>query len=310
MIQSKRINIAICHYPDALKSAIYGLEELFVLANRVCVEQNINCEFSASIISTPFLIKQSFQIVILPPSHAGHYYLKPTSTLIDWLNQQHKAGAVLASACAGAFILAHTGALNQRSVTTHWGLAYEFKHHFPQQILDSNRILIDHGDVVTAGGMMSSLDLGFDIVAKHAGSSVMRQLGKILVVDTAPREQRYYQQFVPPMTHGDQAVLVAQQQINLNYAQALTVSQLAELVHLSGRTLQRRFIQHTGFSPNQYIQQLRIQKACDLLETTQHSFEHIAHLVGYQDNTACRKTFIKVIGLTPGAFRQRFRSSE
>jgi len=308
--QSKQINIAICHYPNALKSAIFGLDELFALANRVCIEQHINCKFSANIINIPSAIKQheqsNFQIVLMPPSHVGNYYLSPDAKLIDWLNQQHKAGTVLASACAGAFILAHTDALSQRSVTTHWGLAKEFQRYFPQQVLDSNRILIDHGDILTAGGMMSWLDLGLDIVAKHASASVMRQLGKILVIDTAPREQRYYQQFVPSMTHGDHAVLDAQQQINLGYSQLLTVSQLAANVHLSERTLLRRFNQATDYSPNQYIQRLRIQKACDLLETTQHSFDHIAHLVGYQDSTACRKAFIKIIGLAPSAFRQRF----
>lgn len=313
MIESTPIAIAICHYPNALKSSIYGLEELFNVANRICREQEIACTFATEIIEAPQALQQykqhQFQIAILPPSHIGHYYLTPESELVEWLKNQHQSGCVLASACAGAFILAHTQVLNQRSVTTHWGLVEAFQHHFPKQTLDSNQILIDHGDVLTAGGMMSWLDLGLELVAKNAGVSVLRQLGKTLVVDVAPRQQRYYQQFVPSMTHGDQAILSAQQQINLHFSRPITVSQLASQVHLSPRTLQRRFSQITGYSPNEYLQRLRIQKACDLLETTQYSFDQIAHLVGYQDNAACRKTFIKIMGLAPRAFRQRFMHS-
>ncbi|KLV05537.1 AraC family transcriptional regulator [Photobacterium aquae] len=300
------ITIAICHYPSALRSAIYGLDELFMLANRVCKEHNLRCQFVPTIIETFENHDETYQIVILPPSMSGDYYRHPNTEHIQWLNEQHRSGSKLASACAGSFILAHTDTLQCRAVTTHWGLADDFRHTFPNQPLDIDRILIDHGDIVTAGGMMSWLDLGLDIIAKHAGEFVMRQLGKMLVVDTAPREQRYYQQFIPLTTHNDHVIRQVQQHINLHYSSSLTVTQLASLVHLSERSLLRRFRQATHYSPNEYLQRLRIQKACDLLEASQYPFEHIAHLVGYQDSTACRKTFIKIMGLTPRAFRQRF----
>ncbi|KJY82873.1 hypothetical protein TW81_11740 [Vibrio galatheae] len=84
------------------------------------------------------------------------------------------------------------------------------------------------------------------------------------------------------------------------------VTQLANQVSLTERTLQRRFQKATGHNPNQYLQRLRVQNACDCLESTSHSFELIANQVGYEDISACRKAFINIVGLTPREFRKRF----
>ncbi|MEP8021682.1 helix-turn-helix domain-containing protein, partial [Vibrio parahaemolyticus] len=172
--------------------------------------------------------------------------------------------------------------------------------------LDSNKILINHGDIVTAGGMMSWLDLGFELIAKYASPGVVRQLGKTLVIDTAQRAQSYYQQFHPSFSHGDYAIVSIQQIMHQRYAEPLSIKQLAKQANLTERTMQRRFLKATGYNPNQYLQRLRIQSACHLLESTQHSFDSISHQVGYEDTSACRKVFINVIGLTPREFRKRF----
>ncbi|KGK11538.1 GlxA family transcriptional regulator [Vibrio navarrensis] len=302
----KQIAIAICHYPHALKSAIYGLQELFLMANRICDQSGLEVEFLPVIVDGTTQQSSRFNVVLLPPSAQSDFYLNPETTLIDWLKAQHNQGAVLASACAGSFVLAATQILAGRTVTTHWGLSDLFQLKYPDIPLDINQILIDHGDVITAGGMMSWLDLGFELVTKYTSVKVMRQLGKQLVVDTALREQRYYQQFTPSLLHGDQVVVAIQQMMNLEYGQPLSIQAIAAQFHLTERTMQRRFLKATGYNPNHYLQRLRIQKACDLLESSQLSFEVIARQVGYEDTSACRKVFIKTMGLTPKAFRHRF----
>lgn len=302
----KQIAIAICHYPHALKSAIYGLQELFLMANRICDQSGLEVEFLPVIVDETTQQPSRFNGVLLPPSAQSNFYLNPEKTLIDWLKAQHNQGAVLASACAGSFVLAATQILAGRTVTTHWGLSDLFQLKYPDIPLDINQILIDHGDVITAGGMMSWLDLGFEIVTKYTSVKVMRLLGKQLVVDTALREQRYYQQFTPSLLHGDQVVVAIQQMMNLEYGQPLSIQAIAAQFHLTERTMQRRFLKATGYNPNHYLQRLRMQKACDLLESSQLSFEIIAQQVGYEDTSACRKVFIKTMGLTPKAFRHRF----
>ncbi|UXI03557.1 GlxA family transcriptional regulator [Photobacterium sp. TY1-4] len=304
------IHIGICHYANALKSAVYGLEEMFVLASRICREQQIPVEFEPVICREHDAISGPFSVIILPPSVHQQDYLNPPPQLTDWLKAQYDQGTRLASACAGAFILAATTVVGTRAITTHWGLAEPFHQQFPQIALNTNDILIDHGDIITAGGLMSWLDLGLELVTQYTSSSVMHQLGKLLVVDTARREQRFYQRFIPALLHGDQAIVTVQQRMNHDYGTPLAISDLAAQANLTERTLQRRFQKATGYNPNQYLQRLRVQKACELLEGSQHPFEWIAHQVGYEDPGACRKAFLKIMGLTPREFRARFSREE
>lgn len=310
------ISIAIVNYPGSLKSAVYGLYEMFKMANRASTSQHLDYVFEPRIIELDFVFTKdaervntdnaTFDVVVLPPSDESDYYLHPHQTLIDWLTHQHSQGAILTSACAGTFILSATRIINEKNVTTHWGLESLFLQTFPSVNLDIDKILIHEGDVITAGGMMSWLDLGFEIVAQFAQPSVMRQLGKLLVVDTGQREQRFYQQFSPSFNHGDSVILGVQQALQTTYHQHLTVSQLAEQCCLTERTFLRRFVKATQLKPTQYIQHLRVQKACELLETTPHPFEWIANQVGYEDVSACRKIFVRTMGLTPGEFKKRF----
>ncbi|EPT0962891.1 GlxA family transcriptional regulator [Vibrio vulnificus] len=301
-----KISIGICEYPSVLKSAVYGLEELFLLASRVCREQGIDVLFEPIIISHTDLIEDSFTVVILPPASIDDYYLSPKDEFIEWLRAQYSKGTILSSACAGGFILASTNLLGKREVTTHWALAETFVRMFKDIPLNSNKILINHGDIVTAGGMMSWLDLGFELISKYSSPWVVRLLGKILVIDTSQREQSYYQQFKPSFAHGDLVIVSVQQTMHQRYTEPVSIRQLAKQVSLTERTMQRRFLKATGYNPNQYLQRLRIQNACDYLESTKRSFEWIATQVGYEDISACRKVFINIVGLTPREFRKRF----
>lgn len=292
-----------------MQSAIEGLKELFQLANRLA-EHEYGTPFSVTVVDINDVSgtghNQQSQIIILPPCIGGGFYTSANTTLSAWLRAQHKQGAVLSSVCAGAFLLAQTGLLNQRPATTHWMLAETFRQHFPNVQLDDSKILINDGDLITAGGLMAWLDLGLELVAQFSHPALMRQLGKQLLVDTGPREQRYYRQFVPRLDHGDQTIRGCQHHMQRHYADSVQISALAEQCHLTERTFLRRFVRATGLKPSEYLQQLRIAKACDALESGPQPVEVIAASVGYEDTSAFRKTFIKITGLTPRDFRNRF----
>lgn len=281
-----------------------GLETHFeteVLSWNIDQNKVHNAETELKVPETPIA-----NVVILPPCGPGDYYLHPDTSLTHWLVQQHTKGAVISSACAGAFILAHAGLLSNKVCTTHWGLADIFQKQFPALELQPESILINEGSVITAGGMMSWLDLGLELVSQFSSPAVMRLLGKLLVVDTGPREQRFYRQFIPSFQHGDGSVLKAQHYLADYYSENISNEKLSAVSCLTERTLQRRFLKATGLNPNKYLKRLRVQKACDLLETTTLSFESITYKVGYQDAGVFRKVFIDLIGLTPKAFRSRF----
>ncbi|MCW8886838.1 MAG: helix-turn-helix domain-containing protein [Motiliproteus sp.] len=317
-----QINIGIVHYPGALLSAVQGMAEQFYLANMICRQNDLGDVFKTHICDSLQLDSAEscgserdsgqdggaapLQIIVLPPCLDDSFYLAPQEALIDWLKQQHKQGAIICSVCAGAFILAETGLLDGRKVTTHWALSDEFSKRYSYVQVDSNKLLINDTDIITAGGLMSWIDLGLELVAQFTNLQIMRQLGKFLIVDTAPREQRYYQTFSPKLDHGDAAIVKVQHKLQRQFQQTVVIKQLAALSHLTERTFLRRFVKATGLKPTQYLQRLRIQKACELIESSNGSFEKIAGEVGYEDISAFRKTFTKITGQTPKEFKSRF----
>jgi transcriptional regulator GlxA family with amidase domain len=305
------VNIAIIKYPGSLQSAIYGLSEMFSLANQLCVEQELHIHFNTDVLKLTQLesTNKTYKAVLLPPGLENHFYLNPAEYLKKWLIAKHMQGSILCSACAGSFIIASTGLLNNREATTHWGLENNFTDDYPDVCLKVNEILINDDDMITAGGMMSWVDLGLELVAQFTSPEIMRQLGKTLVIDTGQREQRYYQQFRPKTSHADEAVLKAQKKIQTDFKQSIKIAELAKFCYLTERTFLRRFVKATGLKPGEYLQKFRIQKACEQLENTQFSFEMIANNVGYEDSGACRKIFVRLIGLTPGEFKKRFVNS-
>ena len=309
----KHYQIAVLAYPYSLLSAVYGFAETFDLANEACKETGLEIRITTHILHEADLKKDldtqsHYHAVLLPPSLNKASYGEMNIDINDFLIAQHQQGAILCSACAGAFFLAYTGLTDKRQLTTHWALETLFKERFPKQAIDTSKILIHQGDIISAGGMMSWVDLAMEVVQVLTNANIVRQLGKTLVIDTGKREQRYYQQFQPNFDHGDAAILTVQHYLQGHFAELQRTESMAALAKLTPRTFLRRFAKCTGFNPNEYLQRIRIQTTCDALEQTTLPFESIALQVGYEDAGSCRKAFQKIMGLTPSAFRQRFVS--
>jgi len=226
--------------------------------------------------------------------------------LQQWLAWQHAKGATVCSVCAGAFWLGHAGLLDRRPATTHWALEDEFRDTFPSVELHPEHILVDDGDIVTAGGIMAWLDLGLFLVERRQGAEIVMQTARHLLIDPAGREQKNYRSFCPNLTHGDSSILKVQRMLAAGPQDNHGIARLAGMAGLSSRTFQRRFRSATGLTPSAYIRSLRIEKARGLLERTRLSVNEIAWRMGYQDVTAFGRVFYAVTGLTASEYRTRF----
>ncbi|MDW7747127.1 GlxA family transcriptional regulator [Halomonas sp.] len=304
----RRIRIAIPTLPGSAQSAVYGLQDLFGTANRILQELQPAPEvaFAVELLPAGSTHIAPPEIAIVPPILAGNAYLNAQPELCRTLRHWHAAGTVVCSVCAGAFLLAQAGLLDGRRATTHWQLETAFRTHYPHLTLDTDALLISEADLVTAGGVMAWMDLGLHLVARHVPPSVVQALGRFLVIDTGERQQRYYRAFTPEMAHGDRAILRLQHHLHAHFTRRQTTAEMAATAGLGERTLMRRFRQATGFGPGEYLQQLRLQRARELLENRRDSVEKVALAVGYEDTSAFRKMFIKHTGLTPGQHRARF----
>lgn len=206
-------------------------------------------------------------------------------------------------------MIAATGLLSGRPATTHWLFAERFRERFPDIRLEIDKIVIEDGDIITAGGLMAWTDLGLRIVDRLLGPSVMIETGKFLLIDPSGREQRHYSSFAPRLTHGDEPILKVQHWLQARAGRATSVTDMAGHAGLEERTFLRRFKAATGMKPIEYVQHLRVGKARELLEFTRRSVDQIAWSVGYEDAAAFRRVFHRILGLSPGEYRSRFSSS-
>lgn len=313
--------IGLLLYPGAQLAAIHGLTDLFQVADRLAQTRagtaqpllrvshwqaaetgpDIRCVFDTA----PDFPHRPV-IIVLPPSLGKTPQPEMTRRLSGWLKGQHKAGAILGSVCAGAFLLAETGLLDGRTATTHWNLAEALQVRFPAIKVDGDKLIIDDGDVITAGGLMAWTDLGLKLVDRLLGSMVMIETARFLLVDPSGREQRFYSSFSPKLHHGDAAILKVQHWLQAEGARDVTLAAMAARAGLEARTFLRRFVKATGLRPTEYCQTLRIGKARERLEFGNQTIEEIAWEVGYADPGAFRKVFWKMMGLTPGEYRRRF----
>ncbi|MER9022242.1 GlxA family transcriptional regulator [Mesorhizobium sp. M0815] len=314
------IEIGLVLYPGVQEAAVLGLTDLFMLANRLAVERSPEAatlrvshwrlqEASPTVIRTfdsGSGAGHGPAMVILPPTLGDPIPREAAARYAGWLRDRHMAGATLGSVCAGAFVLAETGLLSGRAATTHWAYRDALALRFPDILLDADRLVIDDGDIITAGGYMAWTDLGLKLVDRVLGSAVMMDTARFMLVDPPGREQRFYSPFAPRLTHGDEAILKVQHWLQANGARDVTLGAMAEHAGLEERTFLRRFRNATGLKPTEYCQHLRVGKAREMLETTMRSIDQIAWEVGYDDPGSFRKVFARITGLVPGDYRKRF----
>lgn len=251
--------------------------------------------------------------MILLPTLDDPTSAEATRGLSAWLRDRHAegvTGVTLGSCCAGAFLLAGTGLLSGRRITTHWAYLELLQHRYPDVQVDADRLIIDDGDVITAGGFMSWTDLGLRLVERLLGPGIMIDTAHMLLVDPPGREQRYCSPFLPRMNHGDGAVLKVQHWLQVTLAKDTTLASLAEKAGLEPRTFLRRFQKATGMTSTEYCQRLRVGRARKLLQLSNTSIDRIAWEVGYSDLSTFRKVFSRIVGLPPGEYRRRFSATQ
>ncbi len=308
--------IGIVQYDGAQRAAVLGLVDLFETASRLAQDRSAQSpQIAARLLTPPFAEAEAgpepLDALILPPSlEGGSASPAVPDALISFLRAQHETGTLLCSICAGAFILAGTGLLAGRPATTHWALAERFAETYPDVALDTDELIVDQGDIITAGGLMAWIDLGLRLVERFLGPSVMLATARFFLVDPAGRQQRFYSSFAPRLSHGDAAVLKVQRWLAQASGEKLSIPRMAAEAGLGERTFLRRFQAATGLKPTAYLQMLRVAKARDLIELTRQSIDQIAWQVGYDDAGAFRRVFQRITGLTPGEYRKRFSVAE
>ncbi|TDK23931.1 GlxA family transcriptional regulator [Arthrobacter crusticola] len=215
------------------------------------------------------------------------------------------------SICAGAFPLAATGLLQGRRVATHWKLAAQLARAFPKVHVDSASIFVRDGKFVTSAGVTAGIDLTLSLIEQDAGSELAREVAKDLVVFMArPGNQSQFSVRLDALRTEHSVVQTVLDLITENPRRKYSLAVLAAAVGVSTRHLTRIFREETGKSPLHFVNRIRLEAACTLLHSTNLPLSTVATKSGVGSSESLRRLFLRELGITPGTYRARFKTTE
>lgn len=331
--QDGRLKVAVLAIPEMTAATLYGMYDLFASAGRdwdflvtgvpgtphiqplivaatadsFTMANGIRLEPHCDLASCPRPDVVCVPEVFAPPAaELGQRY----AAELDWLRRCYAAGAVMASACSGAMLLAEAGLLDGHEATTHWGYCDALATRFPAVRLRPERALVVSGDeqrLVMAGGGTSWIDLALYLVARYVGVEEAMRLAKLNVVNWHEGGQLPFASLVRARQSEDAVIGHCQAWIARHYDEESPVAAMVARSGLPERTFKRRFRKATGLAPMEYVHTLRLEESKQLLEAGDEPVEAVAHAVGYGDASFFSRLFRRQVGLTPAQYRRKFR---
>lgn len=313
--------IGIVVYPGVQQAAVHGLTDLFCIAGTFTAGarkdkgallhvthwscearggQTLQCVYSSdhSASARPTTL-------ILPPTLTELPDAETSSRIARWLLAQHEQGVKLVSICSGIFLVARTGLLDGRIVSTHRSCAQTLMEQFPRIVTDVDQRIIEYPGILTAGGFLAWIDVGLVLVAELLGEAARTRTAQFVLSDRSIEEMAYLPGFAPPLAHPDLAVRRAQELVHLRDGRDVSLALMAAMARLERRTFIRRFTRATGNTPMEYCRAVRTARARELLEAGHLSTKEIATALGYTDAGAFARAFRRSNGTPPGAYRKQ-----
>ena len=226
---------------------------------------------------------------------------------IPWIkDQREKYHTEIASFCVGAFLLAETRLLDNKTASTHWASSELFKKRYPQINLTPEAVITDDDGICTSGGAFSSLSLVLYIVEKYCGRETAIWCSKMFEIEFDRNNQNQFVIFNGQKGHDDHEIKDAQMFIENNYGEKILVDNLAQTFAMSSRNFIRRFKKATMNTPSEYIQRVKVEAAKKSFESLPENVNEVMHQVGYSDPKAFRDIFKKHTGLSPNDYKRKY----
>lgn len=328
IVHAKIVRIGMLVYPGCLRSAAVGPADVLAIANTLSglrpAAQRVRFEVywigargerTANIGGLTFPLQEidlnRLDALMLPGiDHQVPHDL--TAVLKRLVPEQQTAAAFAAtgrpllSSCSSTCLIAQAGLLAGRRATTSWWLAPWFRKRFPDVMLDTEQLVVEDRNTISSGGVTSYIDLALWLVGRFGGDELRQSAAKVLATDANRSSQAPYIATAMIQDEGHVVIERARRWLNRRLDQPWTMADLAQYCNTSSRTLLRRFQDVVGMSPVQYAQQLRVERAKALLESTRLSMADITGRCGYEDVSTFSKVFKRWTQVTPREYRLRF----
>lgn len=312
--------VAMALFPDFLLLDMAGPLEVFSIANRY-LEPPTHYQIltigtepgplraSNGVVVHPDLqldqALEAYDLLLVPGGPGAYNECHPA--LLPWLKAAAPRARRFGSICTGAFVLGYAGLLDGQHVTTHWHYTERLIKAFPKAIVETDRIYLQDGRLITSGGVTAGIDLALSIVAQDHGKQVAVDVAKVLLV--VMKRQGGQAQF-SPMTAAvapqETAITRVQTQVLERLDQAFTIESMAQLAGMSTRHFARVFAKEVQMTPMAFLQGARIDRARHLLESTDLPLKTVAFHAGFGSVRHMRFLFSEKLGLNPTQYRQQF----
>ena len=226
--------------------------------------------------------------------------------LVPWIVEQYGNGAEVASLCVGAFLLASTGLLDGKKCSTHWAYQQEFSEMYPDVEVVEGSIVTEEKGIYSSGGANSYWNLLLYLVEKYTDRETAILASKYFAIDIDRDSQAAFAMFKGQKEHKDVEIKKAQEYIEKNLQDKMTIDELANEFGIGRRSFERRFKKATNNTVIEYIQRIKVEAAKRSFETSRKNISEVMYDVGYTDTKAFRDLFKKVTGLTPIEYRNKY----
>lgn len=244
---------------------------------------------------------------LLVPGGIGSRRFDTDARLLAWLRHRATTTRRVVSVCTGIYILAATGLLDGRRVTTHWRYAADVARRYPALDMQPDPLFLRDGRFATSGGLTAGTDLALALVEEDLGAATALAVARDLVMYAKrPGNQAQFSAPLAAQSRGTGRMAGLLEWLLEHLAETLTVERMAERVAMSPRNFRRVFATTFGTTPARFVERLRLEQACLQLTSRHGAIERIARAVGFNSVDVFRRAFRNRYQVTPDEYRQRF----
>ncbi|MBC9251833.1 AraC family transcriptional regulator [Pseudomonas alcaligenes] len=312
--------VAILLFPDVLMLDVAGPLEVFSIANRYLAadagyrivtvsgqERSIRASNGLTLqADVSFEQATATYDILLVPGGPGAYN-QAHGPLLPWLVQAAGRARQYGSICTGAFILGEAGLLDGHRVTTHWNYTERLARAFPRARVEAEHIYLNDRRLITSGGVTAGIDLALSIVAEDHGRQVALDVAKvILVVMKRQGGQAQFSPLLGTLARQDSPIARVQSYVLEHLEETFSIERMATLAAMSSRHFARVFTREMQMTPMQFLHSARIDRARQLLESSELPLKTVAYRSGFGSVRHMRFQFSDRLGLTPLEYRRQF----
>jgi transcriptional regulator GlxA family with amidase domain len=239
---------------------------------------------------------------------SGVHAAANNAVLVDWVRKRSRDARRTASVCSGAFLLAASGALDGKRAATHWSVSAELAKRFPAVCVESDPIFVQDGSVWTSAGVTSGIDLALALVEEDLGRAAALAVARYLVVFIKrPGGQAQFSTALSLQAAEDKFGAL-HEWIDRHLAEEISLTAMARQAGMSERSFSRHYAEATGITPARAVEQLRVEAARRLLLESRLPVKRISQRCGFGSEETMRRSFVRLLDVTPQDYRARFSS--